>query len=56
MPRGERRNDEQLASLRRQRIGYLSQEPAPIEFNARAIATLLAAAAHEKVVALNRSF
>ena len=23
---------EQLASLRRQRIGYLSQEPAPIEF------------------------
>jgi ABC-type lipoprotein export system ATPase subunit len=26
------RDDEQLASLRRQRIGYLSQEPAPIEF------------------------
>ena len=25
-------NAEQLASLRRQRIGYLSQEPAPIEF------------------------
>ncbi len=25
-------DDEQLASLRRQRIGYLSQEPAPIEF------------------------
>jgi ABC-type lipoprotein export system ATPase subunit len=25
-------NGEQLASLRRQRIGYLSQEPAPIEF------------------------
>jgi ABC-type lipoprotein export system ATPase subunit len=30
-PLGDR-NDEQLASLRRQRIGYLSQEPAPIEF------------------------
>ena len=32
---GERLGDldaEQLASLRRQRIGYLSQEPAPIEF------------------------
>jgi ABC-type lipoprotein export system ATPase subunit len=26
------RNDEQLASLRRERIGYLSQEPAPIGF------------------------
>jgi len=26
------RDDEQLASLRRQRIGYLSQEPAPIGF------------------------
>jgi putative ABC transport system ATP-binding protein len=25
-------DDEQLASLRRRRIGYLSQEPAPIEF------------------------
>jgi ABC-type lipoprotein export system ATPase subunit len=30
-PLGDR-NDEQLATLRRQRIGYLSQEPAPIEF------------------------
>jgi ABC-type lipoprotein export system ATPase subunit len=30
-PLGDR-NDEQLASLRRQRIGYLSQEPAPIQF------------------------
>jgi ABC-type lipoprotein export system ATPase subunit len=26
------RDDEQLASLRRQRIGYLSQEPAPVQF------------------------
>jgi putative ABC transport system ATP-binding protein len=30
-PLGDR-TGEQLASLRRQRIGYLSQEPAPIEF------------------------
>ena len=30
-PLGER-NNEQLASLRRERIGYLSQEPAPIGF------------------------
>jgi len=32
---GQRLGDldgEQLASLRRQRIGYLSQEPSPIEF------------------------
>ena len=34
-------NGEQLASLRRQRIGYLSQEPAPIEFLSAAENTVL---------------
>jgi putative ABC transport system ATP-binding protein len=55
---------EQLASLRRQRIGYLSQEPAPVEFLSAAENTVLilrirdweaGAAAERAVTALTRA-
>ena len=55
---------EQLASLRRQRIGYLSQEPAPIEFLTAVENTALSlrirgwdadAAAERAITALNRA-
>jgi ABC-type lipoprotein export system ATPase subunit len=57
-------DDERLASLRRQRIGYLSQEPAPIEFLSAEENTALAlrirgwaadAAAERAVTALSRA-
>ena len=62
-PLGEH-DGEQLASLRRQRIGYLSQEPAPIEFLSAAENTMLIlrirgwepdAAAERAVTALNQA-
>jgi ABC-type lipoprotein export system ATPase subunit len=64
---GQRMDDhtgEQLASLRRQRIGYLSQEPAPIEFLSAEENTVLIlrirgwdadAAAERAVTALTRA-
>ncbi|HEV2251858.1 MAG TPA: ATP-binding cassette domain-containing protein [Streptosporangiaceae bacterium] len=62
-PLGDR-TGEQLASLRRQRIGYLSQEPAPIEFLSAQENTVLVlrirgwdadAAAERAVTALTRA-